>query len=314
MLCGAGFGVEPMNSTSQELTIRCGFEFAYQAATWTPAILIVQPRLDPWQRKMREQMTFNPSVPVYTHEDFFGNIVQRFSLPPGRTTIRHEAFVGVPATTDDHWLIDHPVPVHDLPPHSLRYTLPSRYCDSDCLMSFAGQQFGRFPDGLPRVQAICDWVHHNIEYRWGAGSPHTAASQILAQGYGVCRDFAHLAIALSRCFNVPTRYVTGYVPDVGCWDPGSPMDFHAYMQVYVGHRWYTFDARFNEPRIGRINIACGLDAVDCAFSTLFGPASLSSFFVWAYQVDPAEVMLGEPIDMSKRLDGTPTIRYPPRIG
>src|SRR5207248_728231 len=146
-----------------------------------------------------------------------------------------------------------------------------------------------------------------------SGSPHTAASEILAQRHGVCRDFAHLAVALSRCFNVPTRYVTGYVPDVGRTDPGSPMDFHAYMQVYVGHRWYTFDARFNVPRIGRINIACGLDAVDAAFSTLFGPASLAWFTVWAYQVDPAEVNPGDPIDMSKRLDGTPTLRFPPRV-
>jgi transglutaminase-like putative cysteine protease len=300
-----------MNLASQELTIRCGFEFIYEATGWTPAILTVQPRLDPWQRKVKEQMTFSPSVTVFGYEDAHGNIVQRFSLPPGRTTIRHDVFIAVPPTTDDHWLIDQPVQVPDVPPQFLRYTLPSRYCDSDRLTSFAHQQFDHFQEGLPRVQAICDWVHRNIEYRWGSGSPFTAASEILAQGYGVCRDFAHLAVALSRCFNIPTRYVTGYVPDVGCWDPGSPMDFHAYMQVYVGHRWYTFDARFNEPRIARINIACGLDAVDGAFSTLFGPAYLSSFFVWAYQVDPGEVNLGDPIDMAKRLDGTPTLRYPP---
>jgi transglutaminase-like putative cysteine protease len=302
-----------MNAFPHELTIRCGFEFDYQAAALTPAILITQPRLDPWQRRVKEQMNIFPSVSVVTFEDSHGNFVQRFSLPPGRTTIRHDVFIAVPTTTDDHWLIDQPVQVPDVPPQFLRYTLPSRYCDSDRLMTFSAQQFGQFAEGLPRVQAICDWVHNNIQYRWGSGSPHTAASEILAQGYGVCRDFAHLAVALSRCFNVPTRYVTGYVPDVGCWDPGSPMDFHAYMQVYVGHRWYTFDARFNEPRIGRINIACGLDAVDGAFSTLFGPASLSCFNVWAYQVDPAEVNLGDPIDMSKRLDGTPTLRFPPRI-
>ncbi|MDR3404903.1 MAG: transglutaminase family protein [Chthoniobacter sp.] len=298
-----------MNASSQELTIRCGFDFAYDATAWTPAILTVQPRLDPWQRKVKEQMTVLPSTSVYVYEDAHGNIVQRFSLPPGRTIVRHDIFIAVPPTTDDHWLIDQPVPVQDVPPQLLRYTLPSRYCDSDRLMTFAARQFGNYADGLPRVQAICDWVHKNIEYRWGSGSPHTAASEILAQGYGVCRDFAHLAVALSRCFNVPTRYVTGYVPDVACWDPGSPMDFHAYMQVYVGHRWYTFDARFNEPRLGRINIACGLDAVDGAFSTLFGPAHLALFQVWAYQVDPAVVNLGDPIDMSKRLDGTPTLRF-----
>jgi transglutaminase-like putative cysteine protease len=180
-------------------------------------------------------------------------------------------------------------------------------------MDFAFQKFGHVPHGLQRVQAICDWVHQNIEYRWGSGSPHTAASEIIAQGFGVCRDFAHAAVALTRCFNMPTRYVTGHVPDVAFLDPGSPMDFHAYMQVYVGHRWHTYDARFNVPRIGRIKIACGLDAVDGAFSTLYGGATLSFFNVWSYQVDPAEVNLGDPIDLSKRLDGTPELRFPPRV-
>ncbi len=301
-----------MNQARQELTIRCGFEFIYEASAPTPAILNVLPRLDPWQHKQKEQMTFLPWIPVEMFDDPHGNRVQRFTLPAGRTTVRHDIFIAVPVTTDDHWLIDRPVPVVNVPPELLQYTLPSRYCDSDRLMNFAHQQFGNFPEGLPRVQAICDWVHRNIQYRWGSGSTFTTASHILAQGYGVCRDFAHLAVALSRCFNVPTRYATGYVPDVGCFDPGSPMDFHAYMQVYVGHRWYTFDARFNVPRIGRINIAFGQDAVDGAFSTLFGPANLASFYVWAYQVDPAQVNPGDPIDMTKRLDGTPVLRFPPR--
>ncbi len=301
-----------MNNARQELTIRCGFEFVYEAAAHTPAILKIHPRPDPWQRTEREQMTIFPFIAAQTYEDWHGNSVERLTLPAGRTTVRHDIFIAVPVTTDDHWLIDQPVPVADVPPQLLQYTLPSRYCDSDRLMDFACREFGNFPEGLPRVQAICDWVHRNIQYRWGSGSTFTTASQVLAQGYGVCRDFAHLAVALSRCFNVPTRYATGYVPDVGCLDPGSPIDFHAYMQVYVGHRWYTFDARFNEPRIGRIHIAFGQDAVDGAFSTLFGPASLASFYVWAYQVDPAEVNPGDPIDMSKRLDGTPTLRFPPR--
>jgi transglutaminase-like putative cysteine protease len=300
-----------MNNATQELTIRCGFEFVYEASARTPAILKIQPRLDPWQRKVKEQMTIFPSVAEQTYADWHGNIVQRFTLPPGRTTVQHDIFIAVPTTTDDHWLIDKPVEVADVPPELLQYTLPSRYCDSDRLMTFAHQQFGNFPEGLPRVQAICDWVHRNIEYRWGSGSAFTSASEVLAQGFGVCRDFAHLALALSRCFNVPTRYVTGYVPDVGFQNPGTPEDFHAYFQVYVGHRWYTFDARFNEPRIARINIACGQDAVDGAFSTLFGPASLAWFNVWTYQIDPAEVQLGDPIDLSKRLDGTPVLRFPP---
>jgi transglutaminase-like putative cysteine protease len=296
-----------------DLTIRVGLEFAYEASTPTPIVLLIQPRLDPWQRIEKEQLSFHPDVSVEEHEDVHGNIVHRLNLPVGRSTVRHDAFVCVPSVREDYGAIDEPVPVSELSTHLLRYTLPSRYCDSDRLMDFAFQKFGHIPNGLQRVQAICDWVHNNIEYRWGSGSPHTAASEIIAQGFGVCRDFAHAAVALSRCFNIPTRYVTGHVPDVAFQDPGSAMDFHAYMQVYVGHRWHTFDARFNVPRIGRIKIACGLDAVDGAFSTLYGAATLAWFNVWSYQVDPAEVNLGDPIDLSKRLDGTPELRFPPRV-
>jgi transglutaminase-like putative cysteine protease len=233
-------------------------------------------------------------------------------LPPGRTSIRHDALVAVPSLRENHDAVDDVVSVEQLPADLLRYTLPSRYCDSDKLLDFAYQQFGAVPHGLQRVQAICDWVHKNVEYRWGAGSPVTAASDIIAQRFGVCRDFAHTAIALCRTFNLPARYVTGHVPDVAFQDPGTPMDFHAYFEVYIGHKWLTFDARFNVPRIGRIKIACGRDAVDGAFSTVYGAAQLVYFNVWAYQVDPSVVDLGDPIDISKRLDGTPELRFPMR--
>ena len=302
-----------MAHTPLDLTIRCGLEFAYEAAAPAPMILLIQPRLDPWQHLEGEQFSFSHDVSVRESQDVHGNIVRRFDLPAGRTTIRHDSQISVPSLPENHGAIDEPVPVAELSPDLLRYTLPSRYCDSDRLMDFAFEKFGRVPHGLQRVQAICDWVHGNIEYRFGSGSPFTAASEIIAQGYGVCRDFAHTAIALCRCFNLPARYITGYVPDVAFDDPGSPMDFHAYMQVYVGHRWQTYDARFNVPRIGRIKIACGLDAVDGAFSTIYGAARLAWFHVWAYQIDPAEVRLGDPIDMSKRLCGTTQLRFPPRV-
>ncbi len=295
-----------------DITIRCGLDFVYEATTPTPISLLVQPRGDRWQRIDAEMLQIGQGLAVDRFEDSHGNLVHRLVLPAGRTQIRHDALVAVPSAAENYGAIDEPIPVERLSPDLLRYTLPSRYCDSDRLMNFAFEKFGNVPHGLQRVQAICDWVHHNIEYRFGSGSPYTAASEIIRQGYGVCRDFAHCAVALSRCFNIPTRYVTGYVPDVACYDPGTPMDFHAYMEVYVGHRWQIFDARFNVPRVGRIKIACGLDAVDGAFSTIYGAAVLSWFFVWAYQVDPAEVRVGDPIDMSKRLDGTPVLRFPPR--
>ncbi len=302
-----------MAHTPLDLTIRCGLEFSYDAVAPTPMILLIQPRLDPWQHLEGEQFTVSSDLSLTESEDPHGNIVRHIDLPPGRTTIRHDNVISVPSLPENHGAVDGAVPVPELSAELLRYTLPSRYCDSDRLMDFAFGKFGQVPHGLQRVQAICDWVHDNVEYRFGAGSPYTAASEIIAQGYGVCRDFAHTAIALCRCFNIPTRYVTGYVSDVAFLDNGSPMDFHAYMQVYVGHRWQTFDARFNVPRIGRIKIACGLDAVDGAFSTLFGAAQLAWFHVWAYQIDPAEVKLGDPIDLSKRLCGTPQLLFPPRL-
>ncbi len=300
-------------TNSPELTIRCGLDFAYDAVDYTPMILVIQPQNGPWQRIDQEQLSFYPQIPVQVYRDVHDNVVHRLILPPGRTSLRHDAMVAVPSVPENYGMgNDQPVPVPQLSPELLRYTLPSRYCDSDRLMNFAFQKFGHIQHGLQRVQAICDWVHNNIEYRFAAGSPYTTASEVINQGYGVCRDFAHCAVALSRCFNIPTRYVTGLVPDVAFQDPGTPMDFHAYMEVYIGHRWHTFDARFNVSRLGRVKIACGLDAVDGAFSTIFGAAQLALFQVWSYQVDPAEVRIGDPIDMYKRLDGTPLLRFPPR--
>lgn len=294
-------------------TIRCGFEFIYEAAQPTPMILLIEPRLDPLQQLVGANFSVSPEITVRQYADVHGNTVHRFELPGGRTTVRHDAIVAVSSQPENAGAADEPVPVSELSPELLRYILPSRYCDSDRLMDFAFEKFGQVPQGLQRVQAICDWVHRHVQYRYGAGSAFTAASEIIAQGYGVCRDFAHTAIALSRCFNIPARYVTGYVPDMAFQDNGSPMDFHAYFQVYVGHRWQTYDARFNVPRLGRIKIACGLDAVDGAFSTIFGAAQLAWFQVWAYQIDPAEVRLGDPIDLSKRLCGTPRLILPPRV-
>jgi transglutaminase-like putative cysteine protease len=208
-------------------------------------------------------------------------------------------------------LLDVPGPilaVGELPFELLRYTLPSRYCDSDKLLNFAWSQFGQVPHGLARVQAICDWVHKNIEYRFASGRPDLSASEVIERRFGVCRDFAHAAIALCRAFNLPARYVTGHLPDIGFVDPGTPMDFHAYCEVYLGREWLTFDPRFNVPRIGRVKVAHGSDAVDGAFATIYGEANLSHFEVWAYQVNPGQVSVGDPVDLSMRLDGAQTVR------
>lgn len=302
----------PLPAPPLDLTIRCGLDFTYDALTPTPMTLLIQPQASDAQRIEIEELRIAPEFPIQTCEDTHGNIVHRFTLPVGRTTIHHDALIAVPSVPENQGAIDAPVPVAELPPDLLRYTLPSRYCDSDRLMNFAFEKFGEVPHGLQRVQAICDWVHRHVEYRFGSGDPCRGAWETITQGYGVCRDFAHAAVALCRTFNLPTRYVTGHVPDVAFQDPGSPMDFHAYAEVYVGHRWHNYDARFNVPRVGRVKIAGGLDAVDGAFSTVYGAATLSNFVVWSYQVDPAEVKIGDPLDLTKRLDGTPQLRFPPR--
>ena len=212
--------------------------------------------------------------------------MDRVLLKPGSNTIRHDALVAVSSQFEVLPWNEPPTPVERLPLSLLRYTLPSRYCDSDKLLDFAARNFGTCAPGAPTVRAICDWIHNNIEYRYGSGCPDIAASDTIANRYGVCRDFAHAAIALCRTFNIPARYVTGHLPDIAFQDPGTSMDFHAYMEVYLGGEWHTFDARFNTPRVGRVKIACGMDAVDGAFTTIYGSAWLTSFQVWAYQVGP----------------------------
>lgn len=288
-----------------DLLVRVGCSLVYESAHTVPLLLNLKPRMTPRQSLQQERLTLGENLPSEEFEDSHGNIVYRLLLQPGRNEIQHDALVWVPSLADNQEFTQaDPVPVDRLPPSLLRYTLPSRYCDSDKLLDFAWQHFGHVPHGRERVQAICDWIHTNIEYRFGSGSPHISAWDIVQRGYGVCRDFAHTAVALCRALNLPARYVTGHLPDIGFEDPGTPMDFHAYFEVYLGEHWHTYDARFNIPRIGRIKVSCGGDAVDGAFSTVYGAANLTYFEVWAYQVSPGTVAVGDPIDLSKRLDGS----------
>jgi transglutaminase-like putative cysteine protease len=257
---------------------------------------------------MQEKLSFGIGLPSYEFQDSHGNITYRSTFMPGRNEIRHDALVAVSSLPDSREIQGSLASVGQLPHELLRYTLPSRYCDSDKLMNFAWNNFGQITHGLPRVRAICDWVHNNIEYRFGSGRPDLSASEVIARRHGVCRDFAHAVIALCRAFNLPARYVTGHLPDIGYIDPGTPMDFHAYCEVYLGQDWLTFDARYNVPRIGRVKVAHGADAVDGAFATIYGEANLTYFQVWAYQVNPQHVSVGDPVDLFKRLDGNQTVR------
>ena len=297
-----------MNWTPLNLTVRVGCNLVYETTVQTPVLFVLRPRLEGSVLVMQEKLSFGIGLPSYEFQDTHGNITYRSLFMPGRNEILHDALVAVSSEPDNRDVPNWLTPVSQLPPEVLRYTLPSRYCDSDKLMDFAWNHFGQITNALQRVQTICDWVHNNIEYRTLSGRPDLSASEVIYRRYGVCRDFAHAAIALCRTFNLPARYVTGHLPDIGCLDPGTPMDFHAYFEVYLGHEWFTFDARFNVPRIGRVKVAHGLDAVDGAFATIYGEAALTHFQVWAYQVNSQEVSVGDPIDLSKRLDGQTTVR------
>ena len=291
-----------------DITVRVGCNCVYEAEVPTPILLTLKPRSDGRQMIREERLSFGMSLPPHEYEDQNENITYRTVLSPGRNEVRHDALVSVSSLPDNYMMYDEPIPVEELPPQLMRYTLPSRYCDSDKLFDFAWGLFGQVPHGIPRIIAICNWLHFNVEYRFGSGRPDLSASEVLARRYGVCRDFAHAGIALCRAFNLPARYVTGHLPDIGFTDPGTPMDFHAYFEVFLGQHWSTFDARFNTPRIGRVKVAQGLDAVDGAFSTIYGQVQFKWFEVWAYQVNPAQVSVGDPVDMSKRLDGTVAVR------
>ena len=298
-----------MGVTYPRMTVRLGCRVSYVTQVPTSVLMVVRPRLTEVQRMIDEKLTITPELPNKEFTDMHGNITSLLTLPAGETTINHDSLVEVPSYTDKFEMGINPTPLEQYPPSAYRYTLPSRYCDSDKLLDFAWEHFGKFKHGAERVQGICDWVNNNIEYRFGSGVPETAASDIVNQRFGVCRDFAHVGIALARAFNLPARYVSGHLPDIGYQDPGSAMDFHAYFEVYLDHKWCTYDARFNVPRIGRVKVADGLDAVDGAFTTVFGQAKLTWFQVWSFQVRPGEVKVGDPIDVSKRIDGTPEIRY-----
>lgn len=292
-----------------DLTVRVGCSLAYEVLGSASLLLNLQPRPGRNNAIVFQALTIGDDLPASEFVDSHGNRVWRVKLQRGMNYIRHDAILAVSSRADNEgqerleaWAPE------ELPPEVLRYTLPSRYCDSDKLTNFAWEKFGHVENGLPRVEAISRWLHQNIEYRYFSGRPDLSAWDVLQRGYGVCRDFAHLAIALNRTFNIPARYVTGHMPDIAFPDPENHMDFHAYAEVFVGGKWYVTDARFDVPRIGRIDIACGQDAVDGAFSTIFGGAALTYFEVWAYQVARGTVGVGDPLGFSKRLDNSWTLK------
>ena len=225
--------------------------------------------------------------PIAAYRDDFGNWCTRIVAPTGRTRVTADAVVNDSGLPDVIVPEAQQIPVPDLPDDTLIFLLGSRYCDTDRLSQTAWDLFGQTPEGWDRVQAICDYVHRHITFDYQRADNTRTALEAFNGRVGVCRDFTHLAVAFCRCMNIPTRYCTGYLGDIGMPPPYGPMDFAAWFEVFLGGQWYTFDARNNMPRIGRVLIARGRDAADVALSNAFGPATLASFKVWTDEVAAA---------------------------
>jgi transglutaminase-like putative cysteine protease len=270
------------------MLIRIGYDIELGVAT--PMALLYMLRVHPSRRDdlvVPEALTISGNLQAEEYLDAFGNHCGRVTVPVGMQSVRftNDALVRDSGLPD---IVDPDAKQHDpteLPLSTLQFLLPSRYCEVDSeLINFAWNRFGGTPRGWARVQAICDFVHEHLRFDYQAARPTRTALDGFRERVGVCRDFTHLAVTLCRCMNIPARYTTGYLGDIGVPPLPSPMDFSAWFEVYLGDRWYTFDARHNQPRIGRIVMARGRDAGDVAITMVFGPNSL-----WRFEVVTEEV-------------------------
>jgi transglutaminase-like putative cysteine protease len=267
------------------MQIRVGFEMEIECPAPTPMILTLNIHYSRASDMVRpDHLVTSPGVEVSAYRDLFGNWCSRLVAPAGRFSIRNDALVndsGLPDVVNPGAM---QTPVEYLPESTLVYLLGSRYCETDQLSEEAWRLFGHGPTGWARVQAICDFTHQRITFGYGHARRTRTAWEAYNEGIGVCRDYAHLAVTLCRCLNIPARYCTGYLGDIGMPPPYGPMDFAAWFEVWLGDRWYTFDARNNMPRIGRVLIARGRDACDVALANTFGPNTLQRFQVWTDEV------------------------------
>jgi transglutaminase-like putative cysteine protease len=261
------------------MLIRLGFDIQFNLASAVPmvALLSVHPSRE---RDLleRDEMRAEPPVEINTYLDSFGNRCSRFVAPAGLLKLTSSALIHDSGEPDAVNLSAGECAIAALPNEVLTYLLSSRYCEVDRFSNIAFELFGHTNPGWARVQAICEWVHAKVRFDYGQARPTKTALDVYTERVGVCRDFQHLAITFCRALNIPARYATGYLGDIGV-PPGGPMDFSAWFEVYLENRWWTFDARHNVPRIGRVLMATGRDASDVAITTSFGQAALCHFFV-----------------------------------
>jgi len=269
------------------MLIRLGYDIRFDIETPVPivAILNVHPsRRGDLQEPDRVQL--EPVAETTEYLDCFNNICTRFVAPPGQLRLTNTTLIEDSGEPDPVNPDACEVPVDELPSETLRFLMPSRFCEVDLLSSTAAELFGGLPRGWSRVQAVCDWVHEKVTFSYPHARPTRTALDVYTERIGVCRDFQHLAITFCRALNIPARYVTGYLGDIGVPVNPCPMDFSAWFEVFLDGRWWAFDARHNVPRIGRVLIAAGMDATDVAITTSFGRAKLCSFTVVTDEVRP----------------------------
>lgn len=265
--------------------IRCGYDIVYECPSETPLLLQLGLRPERFPDLVTPQViAITPNVPSREYIDRFGNICTRLIAPPGEIRFQTDFVIadsGLPDRQSPD-AVQHPIDA--LPDEVLVYLLSSRYCETDKLADRAWSLFGHLPPGWARVEAIVAWAHERITFGYPHARGDRTAAEAIEDQVGVCRDFAHLALTLCRCMNVPARYCTGYLGDIGIAPIPGPMDFSAWFEVYLGGAWHAFDARHKVPRIGRVLMAIGRDAVDTAISTSFGPSLLRQWLVVAEEV------------------------------
>ncbi len=267
------------------MMIRAGYEISYDCPQPTPMILTLSVHPSRFSDLRTPNLVrLDPPIPTDTYHDGFGNFCHVIRAPAGRLTVSADFLVQDSGAPDDVAPEAAQHSLETLPVDHLVYLLGSRYCETDRFTEIAWSRFANIPKGWPLVQAVCDYVHDRIRFGYQHASATKTAWDAHTERRGVCRDFAHLAITLCRCMNIPARYCTGYLGDIGVPPDPSPMDFSAWFEVYLGDRWYTFDARHNKPRIGRILMARGRDATDVAIITSFGPCTLTGFKVITEEV------------------------------
>lgn len=270
------------------MLIRLGYDIRFDApygATFL-ALLRVHPSRQP-DLDRPDLVGVSPAVPVHHFQDSFGNLAARFAVPAGPVMLTGSATAWDSGNPDAISPDALEVPIDQLPPETLPYLLNSRYCEVDLLSPVAADLFANSPPGWARVQAICNWVQARVAFDYMKARPTKTALEVFTERVGVCRDFQHLAITFCRALNIPARYVTGYLGDIGVPIAPYPMDFSAWFEAFLGGRWHTFDARHNRPRIGRVLMATGRDATDVAITTTFGEVKLTNFTVTTEEVDGA---------------------------